>query len=223
MLHAAETTYNIILMIKKLIIKITLGLVILFLIYRASTSPNFLIPMDVNMEEMQEVFRPEVFGNLETVYSFGNYKNHVSYHDIDGRIRCRLVRFNEFKFIPEYSETVIVNGIEITNSIENYYGTNPTLTVFQRQFKSYTEKPKLRFDKMFKVFFKNETSETLDIYGQIQTFGLFDEKNECEIKFDFSSLTIARLTFFRKNGNYYIALFYGINGYELNESDTIIK
>lgn len=210
-------------MTKKLIIKLSIGLILLFLIYRASISPNFLIPIEVSKTELQEVFRPQVLENLKTVYSFGNFKNHVSYHDINGQIRCRLIRFNEYKYLPVYSTAEIVDSIEIKNFTENYYGRKPTLTVFQRQFKSFAERPIIRFDNECKELLFNETPEFLDIYGKLKSFGLFNEKQECEIKFDFSSLTVARLKFFINKGNYYIAYFYGINGYELHESDTIIK
>lgn len=208
---------------KKLIIKITIGLFLLYCIYQASTSANFLVPIDVKDSEIQEVFRPEIVRDLKTVYSFGNFKNHVSFHDINGQIRCRLIRFNEYKNLPKYIETEKLDSIRIKNDIRNYFGHDPKLIVFNHQFKSYAENPILIFDKKSKDLSFHETDSFIEIYGNIKSFGLFDENKECEIKFQFSSLNVARLLFFKKMNNYYIAYVYGIDGYKLKKDDRIIQ
>jgi len=173
--------------------------------------------------EIKDIFKPEVAKDLKTVYSFGNFKNHVSYHEINGQIRCRVWKFNEYSFLPLFENSDILDSIKITNYVDNYYGENPTLTDFVKQFHSFSKHPRLKFDKNSETIFYSKNDGQLDFFGRYISFGLFDNNNQCEVKIKFDKLTLTRLKFIKKRNDYFIIIYYGINDYEINEQDEIIK
>jgi hypothetical protein len=207
---------------KKLLIIISIGLIICTGIYKALFSTNFLFPKQMCDSEINDIFKSGIAKDLKTVYSFGNFKNHVSYHDIDGQIRCRVWKFNEYSSLPLYEKSDRLDSIKITNYVDNSYGSNPSLTVFNKQFNSFSENPILRLDKYSKIIAENKTDSQVDLYGRFISFGLYDN-NQCEIKILFDKLTLARLKFIKKGDDYFIIIYYGINDYEINEHDEIIN
>lgn len=208
---------------KKLLVIITIGLILCGGIYKVLFSTNFLFPKQMSHSEINHIFRPEVVKNLKTVYSFGNFKNHVSYHEINGQIRCKVWKFNEYSSLPIIEKSDRLDSIMITNYIENYYGTNPTLTVFNKQFHTFSHNPILRFDKYAEIIKINKINNQFDLLGRFVSFGLFGKNNQCEIKLQFDKLTLTRLKFISKGDDYFIIVYYGINNYEIKEFDNIIN
>jgi hypothetical protein len=210
-------------MSKNIAIIFIIVLVLSFGIYSALTFTNFLIPISIKKSETVKIFSPEIIHKLETVYSFGNFKNHISFHDINGEIRCNVYKFNNFKELPEIENVITIDSIGISGISESYFGTNPTLTVSSKLFTSYPKKPKLMFTTNSNDLLSRNTEHYSSIYGNIKHFGLFNSKNECKIKFDFDIPTKARLVFFKTKQDFYIIIYYGINGYEIDETCEILK
>jgi hypothetical protein len=210
-------------MMKKFLITLTIGLVLLFLIYRASISSSFLIPIDVSKVELQEVFRPEVIEDLKTVYSFGNFKNHISFHDIDNKIRCNAYRLNEYSELPTLDNLMVLDTIEFNSGIsESYYGIHPTLYVSSKFFSSYANRPIIKLNNNCNI--KSSSSDYYStIFGEFEFVGLFNDLNECNVLFRFDNKTMAKMVFFKSETSYYIVVYYGINGYEIDKSEKVLK
>jgi len=208
---------------KKFLIIISVGLILCTGIYAVLFSTNFLFPKQMSDTEIQDIFRPEFIRDLKTVYSFGNFKNHVSYHEINGQIRCRVWKLNEYSSLPLFVKSVTSDSIQITNYIKNIYGKNPSLNDYIKQFHSFSKQPELKIDKYSEIISYNKTDNHLDCFGRFISFGLYDNKKECELKLQFDKLTLARLMFIKKKDNFYLVVFYGINGYEIDKNIEIIK
>lgn len=186
-------------------------------------SINFLFPVSISDSEIHEIFEPDLIGKLDNVYSFGNLKNHVSYYDINNQIRCFVWKFNEYTNLPEIEKQDKMDSISIRNFVDNSFGKNPTLTVFNKQFESFARHPKLILDNHSENIYSTETDKKIDLFGKISSIGLFNERDIYEVKFQFDQPTLARLNIFKLNDDFYITLFYGINGYEINKHENILK
>lgn len=196
---------------------ITFSIVVLCFLtgYRMLHSPNFLLfgkPKD---------YRYFFYGDnnkYKIPYYFGNLKNSISIYEINDKYRCYIWQFNEYSLVPEYDSKCLADTILIEKYLDNYFGTSPIVGRYNKMgLYPKSKSPTVRVNCSSDIFSMKSDKNYLNVYGSISEIGIFNDDNNCELKFKFDEITNARAIFYKSDTDFFILVAYGIYGNVLNE------